>query len=161
MFQNILRYIDKFINKRCYVAILFCWLYTGFGQFYNKQYLKGLLFGIFNFFNNQDGHLNQAMMFRFVGDIEAAKLLIDYQWILTIHHVLLFLNGMLINMVLRDNSKKPPISHSIPFILAAMLSTLGIVYGVYTLGPIFSGGGCFWLGLALGALIIKVSKKYR
>ncbi|MFC7391472.1 hypothetical protein [Scopulibacillus cellulosilyticus] len=162
MIKIIARYIHMVINKHCYIAILFGWLYTGFGQFYNGQYLKGLLFVIFNTFNNQYGHLNQAMMYSFTGNIESAKQILNYQWILNYPAYFAYAQWDAYKFgFIRDNSVKPPISHAFPFILAAMLSTVGIIYGSYSIDPIFVGLGGFLLGMVIGAIIIKISEKYR
>lgn len=79
MTRPIVEFFRKIITQHRFVAVLFGWLYTGFGQFYNQQFLKGILFLLLNLFSNQLGNLNEAIMYVFNGDIEASRDVLDYQ----------------------------------------------------------------------------------
>ncbi|ULT59992.1 hypothetical protein L1999_09150 [Neobacillus drentensis] len=97
-----------------------------------------------------------------MGEIEKANSIINYQWILNYPsgyayaHWDAYKDGFI-----RDHNKKPPVSHSVPFILSAMFTTVGVVYGSKnSIGPVFTGVGCYFLGIVTGAIIIKISNKH-
>ncbi|WEG13263.1 hypothetical protein PU629_02540 [Pullulanibacillus sp. KACC 23026] len=159
MVKRVLRHIYNFFNGHCYVAVLHGWLFTGFGQFYNSQYLKGLLFAIPNYLNNHLGHLNEAILYSFTGDIEKSKLVLNYQWILNYPSFFSYAHWDAYKSgYIRDKNEKPPISHSIPFILSAMFATVGITYGRKNyIGPVFTGLEFYFIGLFVGIIIVKIS----
>jgi hypothetical protein len=49
------------------VAALFSILMPGFGQIYNKQFIKGIIFVILEHFDNAYGHINKAIHLDFNG----------------------------------------------------------------------------------------------
>ncbi|MCD1259787.1 hypothetical protein B5M42_013175 [Paenibacillus athensensis] len=60
-------------------VIVACWsiAFPGFGHLILSKYIRGMLLFVWELFINQRIHLNQAMVYTFVGDIEAAKEVID------------------------------------------------------------------------------------
>jgi hypothetical protein len=65
------------------IAVAFTWLFTGLGQFYNGNYIKGLLLLFINALNNHFGHMNSLLLHSLLeGDFITARNFLDYQWIL-------------------------------------------------------------------------------
>lgn len=102
---------------------------TGFGQIYNGQLLKGLLFGIPNTTINFYGHLNEALLYAFLGDIEKSQTILNYQWIL-FYPAIFDISQWDAYEVSYEIQRKcaPPVSHKLPFILSGMFATVGVIF---------------------------------
>lgn len=102
---------------------------TGFGQIYNGQLLKGLLFGIPNANINFYGHLNEALLYAFLGDIEKSQTILNYQWIL-FYPAIFDISHWDEYEVSYEIQRKcaPPVSHKLPFILSGMFATVGVIF---------------------------------
>lgn len=102
---------------------------TGFGQIYNGQLLKGLLFGIPNTTINFYGHLNEALLYAFLGDIEKSQTILNYQWIL-FYPAFFDISHWDAYEVSYEIQRKcaPPASHKLPFILSGMFATVGVIF---------------------------------
>lgn len=102
---------------------------TGFGQIYNGQLLKGLLFGIPNANINFYGHLNEALLYAFLGDIEKSQTILNYQWIL-FYPAIFDISHWDAYEVSYEIQRKcaPPVSHKLPFILSGMFATVGVIF---------------------------------
>lgn len=102
---------------------------TGFGQIYNDQLLKGLLFGIPNANINFYGHLNEALLYAFLGDIEKSQTILNYQWIL-FYPAFFDISHWDAYEVSYEIQRKcaPPASHKLPFILSGMFATVGVIF---------------------------------
>lgn len=102
---------------------------TGFGQIYNGQLLKGLLFGIPNTTINFYGHLNEALLYAFLGDIEKSQTILNYQWIL-FYPAFFDISHWDAYEVSFEIQRKcaPPASHKLPFILSGMFATVGVIF---------------------------------
>lgn len=102
---------------------------TGFGQIYNGQLLKGLLFGIPNTTINFYGHLNEALLYAFLGDIEKSQTILNYQWIL-FYPAIFDISHWDAYEVSYEIQRKcaPPVSHKLPFILSGMFATVGVIF---------------------------------
>lgn len=102
---------------------------TGFGQIYNGQLLKGLLFGIPNANINFYGHLNEALLYAFLGDIEKSQTILNYQWIL-FYPAFFDISHWDAYKVSYEIQRKcaPPVSHKLPFILSGMFATVGVIF---------------------------------
>ena len=102
---------------------------TGFGQIYNGQLLKGLLFGIPNTTINFYGHLNEALLYAFLGDIEKSQTILNYQWIL-FYPAIFDISHWDAYEVSYEIQRKcaPPASHKLPFILSGMFATVGVIF---------------------------------
>lgn len=107
------------------IAALFSIFMPGFGQFYNNQMFKGLLFVIFEHYNNTSGHINEAIHLDFMGHHQEAIVVTDYQnmlfyapfYVYTVWDALYYARPGL------DKTKS-----AIPFILAAILGELAAIY---------------------------------
>lgn len=64
--------------------------FPGFGHFLLSKYLRAFALFIWEIFINQTTHLNQAMVYSFTGDIEAAKEVLDVRFMLMYIPVYLF-----------------------------------------------------------------------
>jgi hypothetical protein len=60
------------------IAGLFSLLMPGFGQIYNGQLVKGVLFLLFEHFDNMFGKINQAIHLDFNGLHQKALDIVDY-----------------------------------------------------------------------------------
>ncbi|KIO68620.1 hypothetical protein B4065_1581 [Caldibacillus thermoamylovorans] len=152
--------IYEIINYRPFIAILCGWLMTGFGQIYNGQLLKGLLFGIPNTTINFYGHLNEALLYAFLGDIEKSQTILNYQWIL-FYPAIFDISHWDAYEVSYEIQRKcaPPVSHKLPFILSGMFATVGVIFGSkYFPGPIYLGLGGYLVGGLIGVILIKLGK---
>jgi TM2 domain-containing membrane protein YozV len=63
--------------KSPYIVALWSITFPGFGHLILSKYIRGMLLFIWELFINQETHLNQAMVYSFMGDIEAAKAVLD------------------------------------------------------------------------------------
>lgn len=61
-------------------ALLWSITMTGFGQFYNGQYIFGTLLFLFEVFINGSSSLNMAIWHSFHGDMQSAHDIFDFQW---------------------------------------------------------------------------------
>ncbi|MGX6445611.1 hypothetical protein ACWM35_20535 [Neobacillus sp. K501] len=66
--------------KSPYAAMLWSMLLPGFGQFYNKDYLVGVVLIAFEILVNLNSNLNLALVHSFHGDFTQAHDVIDYRW---------------------------------------------------------------------------------
>lgn len=148
--------IKRFNNHRVN-AVLFSWLYTGLGQFYNGHYFKGLLFLIINTLNNHFGHLNVVLLHSFLeGEFYSPVKILDFQWILNYPSFFAFAQwDAYKHGYIRDQMRNPPPIRSFPFILAGGLSTIGIIYGARISDPFLFGLAGFLLGLIFGFILTR------
>ncbi|MGG3563445.1 hypothetical protein ABES03_17835 [Neobacillus rhizosphaerae] len=63
-------------------AVLWNIAFPGFSQLIIGQYIKGVLFVILEIVVNVMSRFNQAIMYSFLGEIEKAEAVIDYQWLM-------------------------------------------------------------------------------
>jgi hypothetical protein len=66
--------------KSPYAAAVWSMVLPGFGQFYNKDYLIGLVLIGFEIVINLYANLNLALVYSFTGDFAHAHSVIDYRW---------------------------------------------------------------------------------
>src|SRR5690349_17996690 len=63
-------------------AILWNIAFPGFSQLLTGQYIKGVLFVALEFIMNVKSRFNQAIMYSFLGEIERAEAVTNYQWLM-------------------------------------------------------------------------------
>ncbi|WP_078546159.1 hypothetical protein [Litchfieldia alkalitelluris] len=63
-------------------AVLWSIAVPGFGQFLNKHIVKGIVLILFEVIINVYSHFNTAIMLSFLGDIEGAIHVTNYQWLM-------------------------------------------------------------------------------
>jgi hypothetical protein len=134
----------------------------GFGQFLNRQYIKGIVLLIMEFIVNVKSHLNQIIILSFLGDIETAIANTDYQWLM--FYPCLYMFGIW-DAYKYGGGKSAWIA--IPFVLAAYLATVGVIYssvfqikGVYP-GPVWLPMLFCMIGLGIGYTIVKIINGHR
>jgi hypothetical protein len=64
------------------VAALFSMLMPGFGQVYNRQFVKGIVFLIIEHYDNTLGHINEAIQLDFNGFHQDAINVTDFRYML-------------------------------------------------------------------------------
>jgi hypothetical protein len=132
----------------------------GFGQLLNGQFLKGLLFLILEFILNSRARLNDIIILSFNGEARNAVELTDYHWLMFYPCVYMF---AMYDAYRDGGGDRHPLG-SLPFVLAAFLATVGLIYsktwrvGTVLLGPVWAPMiMCFvgvFIGLALKRLLL-------
>lgn len=127
----------------------------GVGQLLNSKYVKGVLFLFFEFLINVKARLNMAIILSFQGQTQQAIMETDYQWLLFYPCVYMFAMWD----AYRDAGGRDSPYSFLPFVFAAYVGTIGVVYssvfhlsGVY-IGPIFLPIISLCIGAALGILV--------
>lgn len=143
------------INRSPTIAMLWSLCIPGFGQFYNRDYIIGLVLVTLELMINVKAHLNLAILYSFRGQISLAIQTVDYQWLLFYPCIYSYSMWQAYNQALEtsrfdgENEKDhPKLRYNGHFIGAAMGGTLGIIYSDQ-IGPVFGG----FLGLAIGVAI--------
>lgn len=127
----------------------------GFAQIVNGKLLKGIFFISLEFLINVQAHLNLVIIESFHGNMAKAIELTDYQWLMFYPCIYMFAiwDGY------RDaGGGRTPFSF-LPFVFAAFLSTIGVIYSPtlnifgFLLGPIFSPIIFLLIGVIIGWII--------
>jgi hypothetical protein len=129
----------------------------GFGQYLNGKILKGTVLILLEFIVNVKSGLNYAILPSFYGNIQEAIAHTNFQWLM--FYPCLYLFAMW--DAYRDaGGGQEPFSF-LPFVFAAFIGTIGVVYS-----PIFHINGIYfgviWLPilfLILGFFIGKIIRK--
>jgi hypothetical protein len=152
---------DKKIRET-YPVEMFFWSIAlpGFGQILNKHYLKGIIFILMEFLINVLGRINEAIVYSFQGEIHRAIAAVDYEWIMFYPCLYVFaIWDAYKGGKERANIKNTPFE-SIPFSIAAYITTIGVIYsnlpifGI-TFGPIFTPIIAIFIGFMIGNLVKK------
>ncbi|HLR03912.1 MAG TPA: hypothetical protein VK111_14305 [Virgibacillus sp.] len=129
----------------------------GFGQILNGKYIKGFIFVFLEFLINVKAHLNDIILSSFQGDIQQAIEQVDYQWLLFYPCLYFFVMWD----AFRDAGGGKSRHSYLPFVFAAYIMTLGVIYSSIPIwGVLF---GPVWLpilsvipGLLVGYLVKKI-----
>jgi hypothetical protein len=127
----------------------------GFGQIINRKFAKGLLFIALEFLINIQSHLNHVLMLSFQGDQIEAIQQTNYQWLLFYPCVYTFSMWD----AFRDAGADKDSFTFLPFVLAAFLSTFGMMYSStfkvagMLVGPVWLTMFCCFVGLGIGFLM--------
>lgn len=129
----------KKLNNRPIMAIVWSVAFPGFGQIYNQQYLKALLFLFLEFVINLFSHLNQSIIHSFFWEISLSQSVLNYHWVMFYPCVYVIPMWDAYAVAYKqEHSKQPPSEAAIPFTLGAMFATVGVIYGSrFIPGPIF------------------------
>jgi hypothetical protein len=132
----------------------------GFGQFLNKQYVKGITLILLEFIVNWMSDLNQIIMDSFKGNIQQAIGETDYHWLMFYPCLYMFS----IWDAYHEAGQTTPFAY-IPFVLAAFLSTVGIIYsdqmkpfGIL-FGPVWLPMLFAFIGIGIGIVIYLALRK--
>jgi hypothetical protein len=141
-------------------AVLWSIAFPGFSQLLMQQYIKGLLFVILEFIINVNSRFNSAIMYSFLGEIEKAERVIDYQWLMFYPCVYMFAMWDAYRSAMPAEEK-----HSyLPFVFGAYFVTVGLMVSpkVNILqihpGPVFLPMIFLIPGLLVGFIIQLVIK---
>ncbi|WP_332628508.1 hypothetical protein [Halalkalibacter flavus] len=127
----------------------------GFAQFLNGKFMKGIVFISLELLINVQANLNLIIIESFHGNMLKAIDLTDYQWLMFYPCIYIFA----IWDAYRDaGGGRNPFSF-LPFVFAAFLSTIGVIYSPtlkifgFLLGPIFSPIILLLIGVIIGWII--------
>ncbi len=132
------------------IAALFSMFMPGFGQLYNNQIFKGLLFIVIEHFDNYTGHINEAIHLDFMGHHQEAIAVTDYQNMLfyapfyaynvwdAMYHARLGL----------DKAKS-----AIPFIIAAIIGEMASIYSALLPFPTLMVGLSMIIPMLIGIIM--------
>lgn len=142
------------MTERQWEAILWSVALPGFGQLLNHQFLKGALFIFLEFLINSQSHFNDSIRFSFLGEIEKAVQVTNYQWLMFYPCLYFF--------AMWDCFKQagtPPSYSFLPFVCCAYSVTTGLMYAEKgtaigrTMGPVWFPMLMVLPGLLAGLLI--------
>ncbi len=136
-------------------AVLWNIAFPGFTQLLTGHYIKGVLFVVLEFVMNSNSHFNQAIMFSFLGEIEKAEAVVNYQWLMFYPCVYMFSmwDGYRAAMPAEEKFS------FLPFVFCAYFVTVGLmispkvtVFQIHP-GPIFLPMLFLIPGLLVGGLL--------
>ncbi|AZU60593.1 hypothetical protein [Neobacillus mesonae] len=143
-------------------AILWSIAFPGFGQLLNGHLLKGVMFILLEFIINVNSLFNQAIMFSFLGKINDAARVVDYQWLMFYPCVYMF---AMYDAYKYAEGENPRLSF-VPFAFGAYFVTVGLMYSPkfgILIGPIWLPMLSLIPGLGIGFIIryilIKITLK--
>jgi hypothetical protein len=136
----------------------------GLGQFLNQKYMKGIILLILEFLINVQSNFNEAIHLSFLGRIEEAVQVINYQWLM--FYPCLYFFAMWDAYKDAGGGKSP--YAFLPFVFCAYFVTIGLMYSTeLTIFGIFFGP--IWLpilsvipgvivGFIIRELLIRITK---
>ncbi|XQY92977.1 hypothetical protein ACNRWW_06055 [Metabacillus sp. HB246100] len=141
-------------------AILWSIALPGFAQILNKKFLKGIVFIFLEFLINVNSHFNSAIMASFLGEIDRAFQVVNFQWLMFYPCVYMFVMWD----AFKDAEGEVAKFSFLPFVSSAYSVTVGLMYsplikinGV-VLGPIWAPMLALLPGLVIGFIIMKIVK---
>ncbi|WML27689.1 hypothetical protein [Neobacillus sp. OS1-33] len=139
-------------------AVLWNIAFPGFSQLLLGQYIKGILFVTLEVTINVYSRFNTAIMYSFLGEIEQAEAVINYQWLMFYPCVYMFSMWDGYRSVMPDNEKYS----FLPFVFCAYFVTVGLmvspkvtIFHIHP-GPIFLPMLFLIPGLLIGFLIQSI-----
>ena len=104
-------------------AVLWNIAFPGFSQLLTGHYIKGILFVTLEFIMNVNARFNTAIMYSFLGEIEKAESVLNYQWLLFYPCVYMFSMWDGYRTAMPDNEKYS----YLPFVFSAYCVTVGLM----------------------------------
>lgn len=104
-------------------AVLWNIAFPGFSQLLTGNYIKGILFVALEFIMNMKSHFNRAIMFSFLGEIERAEDVVNYQWLMFYPCVYMFSMWDAYRNAMPANEK----FSFLPFVFSAYFVTIGLM----------------------------------
>jgi len=120
-------------------AVLWNIAFPGFSQLLLGQYVKGLLFVGLEVIINAMSHFNMGIMYSFLGEIDRAETVINYQWLMFYPCVYMFSMWDGYRTAMPENEK----NSFLPFVFSAYFVTVGLMVSpkvtIFQLhpGPVF------------------------
>ncbi|MGG1367809.1 hypothetical protein ABE322_18610 [Priestia megaterium] len=136
-------------------AVLWSVALPGFGQLLNGQLIKGLTFIFLEFLINTKSSFNHAILYSFLGQINKAIEVVNYQWLMFYPCVYMFA----MYDAYKYSTKNTPYLSFLPFVGGAYTVTVGLMYasklhfGEVLLGPIWLPIIFLVPGLILGFIV--------
>lgn len=133
----------------------------GFGQLLNGKYFKGIMLILLEFIINSKGNINTIIVSSFYGQTELAVQQANYQWLMFYPCVYLYS----LWDAFRDGQEKETPLLFLPFVLAAYIETISVIYSKtfringILLGPIFLPMISIFIGLGIGFIIRSILLK--
>ncbi|WP_138417384.1 hypothetical protein [Aquibacillus sediminis] len=134
------------------IAALFSLLMPGFGQIYNKQLFKGIIFVIFEHFDNMVGKINRAIQLDFNGMHQQA---LD----VTVYDAMLFYPGFYVYAVwdawfyAKKGADKTVTA--IPFVIAGFMGEMGAIFAKQLPVPTLTVGLTMIIPMIIGMIIYR------
>ncbi|NHM30691.1 hypothetical protein [Neobacillus terrae] len=134
------------------VAALFSLLMPGFGQIYNRQFIKGVIFVILEHFDNMVGNINNAIQLDFNGFHQQALEVVNYQG-------MLFYPGFFVYVVwdawyyAKEGANKA--TTSIPFVIAGFLGVISSIFAAKLPFPTLSVALLMIIPMFFGIVIFR------
>ncbi|MGN7174655.1 hypothetical protein BK139_03810 [Paenibacillus sp. FSL R5-0490] len=135
----------------------------GFSQLLAGQLWKGTLFVVLEFIINVYSHFNSAIMYSFMGEIDKAVHVLNYQWLMFYPCLYMFAMWDAYRSAMPE---KEELSF-LPFVFSAYFVTVGLMYstklklfGIF-LGPVFLPMIFVIPGVVTGLLIRWLILKWR
>lgn len=141
-------------------AILWSIALPGFAQFLNGKIIKGTVFILLEFLININSNFNKAIMASFLGEIDQAFQVVNFQWLMFYPCVYMF---AMWDAFKDANGDVAPFSY-LPFVCSAYTVTVGLMYSPivkvngFLLGPIWVPILGLIPGLIIGFTIMKLIK---
>jgi hypothetical protein len=136
-------------------AVLWNIAFPGFSQLLTGHYIKGVLFVVLEFIMNVKSRFNQAIMFSFLGEIERAEAVTNYQWLMFYPCVYMFSLWDGYRTSMPEDEKYS----YLPFVFGAYFVTVGLILSRKVLifdfyfGPVFLPMLFLIPGVLIGLLI--------
>lgn len=141
-------------------AVLWSIAFPGFSQLLMRDYIKGIIFISLEFMINVNSKFNSTIMYSFLGKIDKAEAIVNYQWLMFYPCVYMFA------MWDAYRSAMPPEEKYsyLPFVFGAYFVTVGLMLSpkvnIFALhpGPVFLPMLSLIPGLLIGFFIKMVIK---
>ncbi|MFP5111043.1 hypothetical protein ACSU64_01465 [Bacillaceae bacterium C204] len=104
-------------------AVLWNIAFPGFSQVLMGQYIKGILFVVLEVMINAFSHFNLGIMYSFLGEIDQAEAVINYQWLMFYPCVYMFSMWDGYRTAMPENEK----NSYLPFVFSAYFVTVGLM----------------------------------
>ncbi|MBV7503972.1 hypothetical protein KW850_01660 [Bacillus sp. sid0103] len=104
-------------------AVLWNIAFPGFSQLILGQYIKGILFVALEVMINAMSHFNMGIMYSFLGEIDKAEAVINYQWLMFYPCVYMFSMWDGYRTAMPENEK----NSFLPFVFSAYFVTVGLM----------------------------------
>ena len=141
-------------------AVLWNIAFPGFSQLITGQYVKGILFVVLEFVMNVRSNFNHAIMYSFLGEINQAEAIVNYQWLMFYPCVYMFSIWDAYRTAMTTEEKYA----FLPFVFSAYFVTVGLmvspkvsILGIHP-GPVFLPMLFLIPGIFVGFLIKYVVK---
>lgn len=149
-------------------AILWNIALPGFSQILLGQYVKGIMFVLLEFIINANSNFNLAIMYSFLGEINKAYSVVNYQWLMFYPCVYMFSLWDAYRSTMTSNEKYS----FLPFVFSAYFVTVGLMISPkififnWNFGPVFLPILFLIPGILLGFLMkvllsVKVQREYK